>query len=186
MDEKTQYELEIAEFEAYNRAITKQMAKVTADIKNKVASDTISEKYDYIINLHTRSLESTRKLVKEGKATEKDVLKAEENLIRTKIDYAKRRQEVSDKAGGNKINELNDRLADITVEASVNKSRYEIIRKRLNEVEAKLAAASKYESKRSKIQAAKKTMKAAEDKLRQAEKQIANLKMPIVTVIGAN
>jgi hypothetical protein len=184
--EKANYELQIAEQEAYRLAIIKQIAKVQDDMEKKVAMDGISERYIYITKLRVEALEATKKLMKEGKATKKEVNKAEENLIRIKIDCAKRRQEVSDKAGGNKINELNDKLGDIVVDVSVRKSMYEVIKKQLSEVDAKLAAVSKSVSKHSAIEAAKQALKNAEYKVNTLETQMANLKMPVVTVIGAN
>ena len=184
--DKANYELQIAEYEAYREAILKQIAKVREDMYAKVETDEIAEQLREILQLRSKNLDSITELNAAGQAGAIEIKKAEEDLVRSRIEYVKRRQEVSKEAGGNKINELNDRLGDIAVDVSVRKAMYAVVIKQLNEVDAKLAAVSKSESKRSAIDTAKQALKDAEHNVEILEKQIANLKMPVVTVIGAN
>lgn len=180
-----QNELQIAEQEAYRQGIVIQIANISAKQQNTIKNDAISAKYEYITKLRTEALEAAKRLMKAGTATEADVKKAEEELVRTQIDYAQRQQEVSDNAGGNKISQLNDRLGEIEVDVSVKKSRHAAVQKQLNEIDAKLAAAVKYESKRYAVEEAKQALANAEYEVKELQKQLADLKMPIVTVIGA-
>lgn len=188
--DKANYELEIAEQEAYHLAIIKQINTVSYDMKLRVKTDEITDQLREIVKLRDkrfRDLDYVSSMSNaQPKPNQADINKAKEDLAKAKIDYAKRRQEVGKEAGGDKLRELNDKLGDIAVDVSVRKAMYAVVKKQLNEVDAMLAAASKYESKRSAIKVAKTALADAEYKVEELEKQQANLTPPVVTVIGAN
>lgn len=187
---KANFELEIAEQEAFRLAIIKQIAKVSDDMERKMAMDDITDQLHEILQMRSESLRRAKSWGDAAAANaainDAVINQAKIDLAKAKIDLARRRQEVGKEAGGNKINELNDRLGDIAVDVSVKKAMYAVVIKQLNEVDAKLEVINKYASKRDKIEAAKKALKNAEYKVNALESQIANLKPPIVTVIGAN
>ena len=111
--------------------------------------------------------------------------KARENLAKAKIELARRREQLSEAAGGDRLNHYNRELADLTIAGAENDAALELISRRLEQTEQQLTTAASFDPQAAQIRLAKEALDAAEYRLNELKTSLAQLRPPTVTVLGA-
>lgn len=171
--------------EIYIQATTNQIVETQAKVAEQLQKDPITIELKGIADIHTKSLENIQKLVKAGRASSDKVEEVLEKLARARIELAKRREQISNSAGGNKLDRLNTELAEYSLNMAQNEVSTSNLKNQIAEAEAFLAKADDYELLSLKADISKQNLEEAllwRDRL---GRNIRSIQPPDVTVIGA-
>ena len=171
--------------EIYIQATTDQIVETQSKVAKQLQKDPITIELKGIADIHTKNLENIQKLVKAGRASSDKVEEFLEELARARIELAKRREQISNSAGGNKLDRLNTELAEYSVNMAQNKFSISNLEKQIAEAEAFLAIADDYELLSLKADIAKQNLEETLLWRARLGRNIRSIQPPDVTVIGA-
>jgi hypothetical protein len=106
--------------EIYIQATIKRIAETQSKVAKQLQKDPITLELQRIVDIQTNSLERIRALVKQKTASSAEVEDVLEKLARARIELAKRREQISNSAGGNKLDRLNTELAEYSLNMAQN------------------------------------------------------------------
>jgi hypothetical protein len=167
-------------------AITREIADTEVKIRKKVANDPITIELQRIVDIQTDSLKRTQELVKEGAVSSAEVDDVLEKLARARIEIAKRREEISNAEGGNRLNQLSTRLAQYTQKMAQDELSLSSTKERLDEARDFLDRTDNYELLSLKADIATQSLTAALTWLEQIERKSRSIQPPAVTVLGGS
>lgn len=173
-------------------AVQKQIDEIQKQIKSS-QQDTVTSELERLIENQTQQLNSLKKQFAELLASQlvapgpsKEITEAEEKLARTKIELAKRREELARPAGIGNLEALNENLSMALLDLAEKKAEFQVLEKQLSEIESQIRAASTTDPKILKIRQTKKAFEEAEKRLNELEQVKSNLQPPQVIAIGLN
>jgi len=120
-----------------------------------------------------------------GQATSEEA-RAAEQIARTKIEMAQRREQLAKEAGGDLLTRFTDELATIAVDLAENQAMLEVTGRQIAEVDSQLAATAADEPYRTELRLAKETLEAATIRVNEIQRRLESLRPPTVTIIGAS
>ena len=179
-------ELELAGLNARAQAVQKQVAATKQETEQKLAGDTVARELQKLIEMATTHLENLRRMADSGRTSGAEVLQAEENLTRARIELARRREELSQSTGAPQIEKFNASLAEIAVDMAEREAQLEILRRQLEDIRQKMADASSYSPSEAKVRMAHEMLDVIERRMATVQMQLANLHPPTIVMIGAN
>jgi len=198
--EKQHLEMTIVRNRARERAILDQLEVITDRIGRELHRDPIAEQLRAIIDLHAERLDrmpeasvagDEKRLSPEQVRRFADQLADEkatvaENLAKAKIELARRREDLSRSAGGERLDDLNRDLAEIAINLAENEAALKLINQRLPKIEAHLKEAARFDPQASQIRFAQEALEAAGHNLNTLKIRLAQLHRPSVTILGAD
>jgi hypothetical protein len=171
-------------------AVQKQIDEIQKQIKSS-QQDTITSELEQLIENQIQQLNSLKKQFEELRASQlvapgpsKEIIEAEEKLARTKIELAKRREELARPAGIENLAALNENLSMALLDLAEKKAEFQVLEKQLSEIDSQIKAASTTDPKILKIRQARKAFEEAEKRLRELEQVKSNMQPPQVITIG--
>ncbi len=168
-----------------------RIAKIKEQIEAENNEDTITKELERLIASQIEQLDFLKKqwesLVARGMASSKpsnEINEAEEKLARTKIELAKRREELAKPIGVEQLSSVNDNLSMTMLDLAEKKAELQVVVKQLNELESQIKAASIIDPNVLKIRQARKALEEAEKRVNELKATEANLQPPQVIAIG--
>jgi predicted nucleic acid-binding Zn-ribbon protein len=176
--------IDISESEAYLENSTKQISECRARAEEKVKTNALISEMENMIKAQQQEVDSLRNK-RGGEGGEQDpALSAREKLSHLKIELGNRKEEVFRNSGGNRIDNLNEEIANASPRINGDKKKLEFLQQRLVEAQKLLEKADEYEVLSIKADITKMSLKDCLQKL-EGLKQGANLIPPTITVMGA-
>lgn len=184
--EKQKLEMDVARLEARRSAIEDQIIRIRHEADEKIHDDPVAVQLQRIVELQAQQVERERELVEQGAdAHLNELADAEEKLARAKIELARRREELTKSAGGDRLAKFNNDLADMVIELAETKAELQVVNSQFEKAEAELAAAATLESDVLRVRRARQIFEIADCRASQLEALLAYLRPPTVTVVGA-
>jgi chromosome segregation ATPase len=152
----------------------------------KLGNDVVTRELQDLVKINEESLSLLHKKVDTGRLPESELAQAQENLARAKIELARRREELTKTAGGGRLEDLNDELSQMAIDATEQKARLDILRRQLDETQAQLAQASAWAPQVARLQAGQQALNIANQRIAALASRMVRLQPPTVTVIGAD
>ena len=177
-------EMNKATSSAYVDSITKQIAENQAKLEERLRADEVTKELGEIVRSNAESLARMEQLVKDGRAPAAELSAPQEKLTRTKIDLAKRREELA-KSGSGMIENLTRKLTDLTTESSRTDAEIINLKRQLEEATQFLERAGDYEILSLRADAAMQNLREMIVLSSQLERRIRLVQPPQVSVIGA-
>lgn len=168
------------------RATQEQIAKSGREAADKLKDDPIAAELAKIIKVRESQLRLTVAARKEGRASEAEVGEAEAELAEARVELAKRREEVSRAVGAEMLKELNQELVHLSISTAERKAQLELLTNALLDLKTTdlLRLADKFEQLEREIRLAEKLYWDLAESRRRLARQLRDLRMPAVTVIG--
>jgi len=179
-------EMDLATAEAREMAIEEQMLRIRAETERKMKEDPVAQEMQKLVDLNQARAERFDGKPPMVGSLADEFAQIQENLVQAKISLARRREELAKLVGGGQLNEFNNELSRMAINAVEKKVQMNLIRRRLADVEAKIARASVYDPKAAQIQTAREALDMAEAQIMRLKTRLASLQPSTVTVIGAD
>ncbi|HSW02601.1 MAG TPA: hypothetical protein VLI39_20730 [Sedimentisphaerales bacterium] len=173
---------------ARRRAIEEQIAVTRKELNEKQAGDEIMETLDRIVQNNHELLANLEKQVQAGRAPESEVIKAQENVMKARIELARRREELAKSVGGEQLSRFSNELSQMAIDTAESRARTEMLQQQLRGTQKQLDQVSQFDPKAAAIRVAKETLETAEHRAGELKRRLADLDLnpPMVTVLGAN
>ena len=176
--------MDIARLKASQTVIEELIVKTSNQTESKVKDDSITAELERLIENQTRQLENLKREVKSGLMPPSEPASAEERLIQTKIQLAKRREELGKEAGGEQLAKYNQQLSGTLLDLAMKNAEFKVIEKQLGEIESQIKAASTTDPKVIKYRQTRKAVEDAEKRLNELKEIKDNMQPPQVIAIG--
>lgn len=186
LQDKQELEMEVASLNARRSAIEQQIAKIGKEVANKVKDDLITVELQGIVDGLTKQLVDKNKLFEAGRSSSAELEDMRQKLARTRIELAKRREELSKSFGGDQLAQFNTGYANSMVELAEKTAMLSIVTDQLRQTEQQLTAATTFDPRLSRMRTAREAFEIANRRVNQLEILAANLQPPTVTVLGVN
>jgi len=173
--------MDMTSYKSTIEATTKRIAETKVQIKEKLSYDTVAHKLQKIIDIHE---EQVRRLESKGRH-EPETAEARENLAKAEVELAKRREELSNSAGGNLLSTLNQVLADASMQENEAMGQIKNLQKQIAEAEQLLSSADEYELVSLKADIARQGLEETLLWRARLGRNNRSVQPPDVTVIGA-
>jgi hypothetical protein len=181
-----QLELELAGADARRRAIQEQIARTEDEAAVRLREDTVTHEMEQLLKMSLMNLDTLKKQAEAGRLSAAELAQANENVMKTKIELARRREELSRSAGGTRLGKYNDELSEMAIDAAEKRAQLELLRRQLAEVEGQWTRASTFDPGAARIRMAREALSLAENRVSELDRRRASLRQPTVIVIGAN
>jgi hypothetical protein len=178
--------VESASAEARRAAIRSQIRDIQKEVHDQLSRDTVTQELNDLIRIAADRVETLLKMESSGRASPADVGQARESLTRARIEMAKRREELGKQAGGGQLDEFTRELSRIEIDLAEKVAQEKVLTGQLNEVQKGLAQASAFDPEAAQLRMAQEAFDITARRIAELQTRIANLPLPIVTVIGAN
>ena len=165
-------------------ATTKRIAEIEAKIKDRLKNDSITMELQGLVGMSGKLVEQAEIEVEAGRMPETQLEDLKANLARARIELARRREQLSNSAGGNLMESLNKELADSTIKAAQDEAYLANQEKQLVEADSLLIKTDDYELLSLKTDVAKQNLQEAMLWRDRMSRQIRSLQSPMVSVLG--
>jgi hypothetical protein len=182
--EKQTIEMETVRLQARQLGIESQIVRIKDQAEAKVKPDPVIAELEQLVKMHAAQLALLERQFEAGTVPRSGLATMQEKLTRARIDLAKRRQEMSLSAGGGQVGKYNVELADITIELAEKAAALRLLNEQLGRTEQQLGAATMIDPKLSRIRMAARAFEMADERVYQLNRRIANLRPPMVSVLG--
>jgi chromosome segregation ATPase len=162
-----------------------QIAKTEAQLKEQLATDSVSRELTQIVEINAKQLSQMETLVQQGKASSSELEQAREKLTRARIELAQRQEQLS-KPLLAKIESLNRDLANYSLNKTQTEARIAQYERRVQEAAEMLAVADQYEILSLKADVIKQNLQETIRWRDQMERRNRMVLPPSVSVIGAD
>jgi len=164
-------ELDLAGLDARREAIAAQTAGVRQRVSEKLATDPAIREFEKLSQVYSSS---------SGSPEER------EKAIRTKIELANRREELSKQVGGGQLEEFNKELSRMAIDKAEKEAQLQIVRRQLDEVQKQLAQTLAFDPEAARLRLAQEALDITGRRVAELQTRMASLQPPTVIVIGAN
>jgi len=180
-----QEEFNLSSMDWRRNSVLKQIRFFQEKIANEINDNIVLKELQNLVDVQTKELERIRKL-KEigGEISDDQLIQAEEKLAKTKIELAQKKQQITNNAGGNKIDQLKFQFNNFEIDKAETLEKMKYLSSRFSSTETLLRQAEQYEILSLKIQVAKNALKNALYKLEETKQQI-NTMAPVVILVGS-
>jgi len=177
--EKQGLEMELARLQGRMPAIETQIRRIKDEIDEKVQDDQVSEELRKILDMQVKNLEGYKKLV-DGS----DVHGLEEKIARSKIELAKRREQIGASAGADQLTKLSNELATLAIDTAEKHAMLEVIKKQIDQTQQQLTATDMSDPQVSRIHMAAQAVEISERRVSELNARLVNLQLPTVSLLG--
>ncbi len=184
--ERRMLEMDVARFNARRTAIEQAVAKISVDVAQKLDADSVTTELEKILEINANLLAATKTRYESGTISGAEIQQVEEKLARARIELAKRREELSNAAGGYELAKFNSELTSLAIDLAEKTAELQVINTQLGQTESQLAMATTLHPQLSELRYAKEEFDAAQQRVSHLKTRMANLGPPTVTVIGAD
>jgi hypothetical protein len=181
-----QLEMDLATAEARQGAIEDQMNRIRYEAERRIKEDSVAREIQKLIDMNQARVNRFDGKPPTVGSLADEFAQAQENLVQARISLARRREELGNSAGGGQLNEFNNELSRMAIDAVEKKVQVELIRRQLAETEDEIARASMFDPRAARIQTAREALHIAEAQITRLKTRLARLQPSTVTVIGAN
>jgi hypothetical protein len=179
--QKQEVDMEIARLGARSTAIGQQVARISQKISEKIQGDvTISQLENLIEKLELRR--EARVNIK----TTDEFFAATEKIVSLRLQLAEHTSFLTKAAGGDLLNQFNDELAMLMVNLAEQEARLQVINKYLEQTKSRLSVARRFEPEAIRASQAREALENALQHENDLRSRLANLKPPLVSVLGAD
>lgn len=178
--------VELASAEARRAAIRSQIRDIQKEVDERLSRDAVTQELEKLIGIAADRVAVLQKMESTGRASPADVAQANESLTRARIEMAKRREELGKQSGGGQLDEFNKELSRMEIDLAEKVAQEKILTGQLNEVQKGLAQASAFDPEAAQLRMAQEALDITARRMAELQTRIANLPLPLVTVIGAN
>ena len=182
--QKRTLEMDVARLKARQKAIEERIRTIGSQSTSKIKDDPVIKELEQIIDHQTQRLEQFKMMVERGQSPRSGLFDEEDKLSRLKIELAKRREELSETAGGEQLSALNNDLSNTVIDLAGKEAELNEIEKQLSSIESQIKAASKIDPNVLRIRQARKALEEAENRVNELKAKEANLQPPQVIAIG--
>jgi hypothetical protein len=113
--DRQDFDMSIAEVQARHKAISEQLDRTQAIIEIRTQEDEVTRELQNILEINYSKLKLAEVQVKAGQAAESILAEMKEQIARSRIDLARRREEIAVNHGANQLNEYNRLIADLSI-----------------------------------------------------------------------
>jgi hypothetical protein len=181
-----QVEMNLATADARRQAIEEQIARLQKETAVKLEGDTVTQELQAIIKMNADALQNMQNMYVGGRISESELTKAKESLARTRIDLARRKEELAKAGGAGQLDNYSAQIGEIAVQTAQDKAKLGILRQRLSETERQMAQASTVDSRAQRVDSIQQLIHALDQRIDELHTRQMNAQPPAVTVIGAN
>jgi hypothetical protein len=182
--EKQNIEMEIARLLARQSAIEEQIVTTEKQIAIKLRTDPVSAELQQLVEMHTSQLALMEREVQTGRLAITGLADVKEKLTRAKIELAQRHEHSSKSAGGDQLVKYNNELADMTIEFAEKTAALQILSEQLGQAEQLFMTATILDPQVSRIRLATRAYEIADQRVDELNTRSANLRPPVVSMLG--
>jgi len=182
--EKQNIQMEIARLLARQSAIERQIIATEMQIAEKLKSDPVTAELQQLIELHTSQLALMEREFQAGTLPVTGLADIKEKITRAKIELAQRHEQLSRSAGGDQLVKYNNELADKTIEFAEKTAALQILSEQLGQAEQQFIFATILDPQVSRIRLATRAFEIADQRLDELNARSANLRPPVVSMLG--
>jgi hypothetical protein len=175
--------MDILRFEAYLGDLPKQIQNIQQQVEEKIRSDAVLRELSQMVENQQRQVNEIRKVTEKENIPVKNLAEAEEKLARDRIELANRKEMVQRTAGGDRIEQLNQEIADLSSRRNRDLDLSNVLQRRLDEAKQLLEKADEYEVLSIKADIAKQSLRRALEMLDFLKRGAAPVP-PTITVMG--
>ena len=186
-DHKRETEMELAGQQALRRALEEQIARIGERLETETKGDAVLAELEKVVELRNQQLDRFRELVAQGQASPAELADVQGQVAMAKVELAEQRRAAMERLGADRLAELNEELARVSIHAAELEARLHFIAQRLEQMETKnlLELADRFEREVSvQLPMAIEAVESAAAWRRELERQIRVARPPTVTVIG--
>ncbi|MCP4713200.1 MAG: hypothetical protein GY869_31605 [Planctomycetes bacterium] len=186
--EKLNAELDLRGTEARSYALQEQIAKVAAEIEEKIANDPILAEMQKVLEISEKSLQRTEQLFKNEMVSEQEVYKSQQAVIRAKIDMVSRRESISKSVNNDSLAKWNSELANIAIRRAEQEVYLEYTSVQLAEIEGNnlLELAGRIEQLGMEIDQDRASLCEANREAERIRREMQSIREPKVALLGDN
>jgi hypothetical protein len=181
--EKQNLEMELARLQGRMPAIETQIRRIKDEIDEKVRDDQVSEELRKILDMQVKRLEGFKKLA-DGSDINGGIADTEEKIARSKIELAKRREQIGASAGAEQLTKLSNELATLVIDTAEKNAILEVIKKQIDQTQQQLTATDMSDPQVSRIHMAAQAVEIAERRVNELNARLVNLQPPTVSLLG--
>jgi len=158
-------------------AIGHEMHRIQEQVNHKIKEDSVCKELHNIVGLY-------HDMIQENQPGSMERMELNEKLARARIELAKRKEQLSEAAGGQQIAEFNKKLSTMRIDRDVKNAEFFEIEKILDKIEKKIKSGSENRHRFRKIQKAQRALEKTEHRLNQLKTWAESIPPPSVITIG--
>jgi hypothetical protein len=178
--------MSLAIMEAKRRAIEEQISQLREQAAKKLAEDTVTRELNGLLEANQAKLNDLEKMVKTGTLPTSELAPAKESLARTRIELAKRQEELTHAAGGGQLDAYAAQISQMAIQTAEERTRFELLAQQLSDARRQLESAHGPSQFAPQVRMAQMSVNALDDRIAELKLQQINTKPPSVTTVGAN
>ena len=151
----------------------------------KLEADPVTAELQQLVEMHASQLAAMERQLQAGKLAASELADIKEKLTRAKIELARRHEQLSKSAGGDQLTKYNNELADKTIEFAEKTAALRVLSEQLGRTEQQFVAATVLDPQVSRIRSATRAFEIADRRVDELNTRSANLRPPVVSVLGA-
>ncbi len=179
-------EMEIASAEARGKAIEEQIERTRRDAERRLAQDTVTQELQKLVQMNEDHLGLLRKQFETGRLPAAELAQAQENLARAKIDLARRQEELSKAAGGDRLESFNSQLSQMAIQMAETRARLDMLRTQQSETERRQMQAVTRDPQVQRLRATRKALDTIEQQIGELTQRLVRLQRPAVTILTSD
>lgn len=187
-ERKQDAELDLRGTEARSYALQEQIAKVAQEIKQKIDSDPILVEMQKVLDISEKGLQRMEQLVADAAASEAELNKSQQSVIRAKIDMISRRESISKSVNNDSLGKWNSELANIAIRRAEQEVYLSYTASQLAKIEDNnlLELAGKIEQLEREIDQTRSSLFEANREVERIRREMQRVREPKVALLGDN
>lgn len=187
--ERREQELEMERMAdlARHEALQAEIAKFSAQAKQKLTQDPILEELKNLLEFRQKEMERLAPLIEAGRAPEGDLDQVRMKLAETRIEMEKRREALRQSVGGGVLAKWNEELATISMRLTENAANRQYVEQKLEEIEGRelLQLAARFENEvEARFSAVRQNVYAMQQNISALKERIHLQQPPVVSVLA--
>lgn len=164
--------------------LANQLNQAKKSLLTMKGNDTILGQLQEKVNLMQQRLELLQQQQKAGVAPEADVLLAQQQLIDTRIELAKRQEALQTGPEAQQIRQLEESLADLSMEISEQQMRFRFLHEQINRTRQMLEHSTEYKTLRIKSEVRQDSLYESIEELEEIRNSLAALRPPRLVILS--
>lgn len=172
--------MELSRMEARSKAIEKQIPKLQKSLQDQIVNDPVSLSIERLID----ELEQHVLAMKSANKTMDVVTEMQEKVSRSRIELARRKEEIGAIGGGGRIKDFTTELVHLEMEIEESKAMRSAIYEQLRQIEKNIAKTEAINLKAAQTRQVNFEMEQIQQRINMIESEITTTAAPSVTVLG--
>lgn len=178
-------EMGLISLQARRQAIEQEIVDLNKRIDERTAGDRLLADLQRLVDIQTETEGNIKVLYQAGPAADKAAEEALERLVNTKLELARRKEAVVQAAGGDLLTKYQSELSEISVRQAEIDAQLPVVRDQLRRAEAAHAQSVTSMPQMIARDLAMKSLKEAEERIFNLRQGLADLQMPVITLVEA-